>query len=162
MQSKNFMHIRISYLLVTAATLLAQAPGLCMADPLGRLFFTPEQRHALDMRRNSDGTLTENNADVPAEEITLNGIVKRSGGKSTVWINQIVQTETDLVSGPKAQPSQARLPNIPVNVPSLKKTINLKVGQTLDTRSGEIREGYQPAAFKQLPSAITSTAPFST
>lgn len=153
------MRIRISYLLVIAAALLAQMPGLCMADPIGRLFFTPEQRHALDMRRNSGSILTE---DTQAGEITLNGIVKRSGGKSTVWINRVAQTETDLVLGPKAQPSQARLPNIPISVPSLKKTINLKVGQTLDTGSGEIREGYQPATITEpQPPAATNAAPSS-
>ncbi|MCE5181398.1 MAG: hypothetical protein LLG15_06315 [Betaproteobacteria bacterium] len=118
-----------------------------MADPIGRLFFTPEQRHALDILRNSGGIRTENAADIQPDEITLNGIVKRTGGKSTVWINRVAQTETDLVFGPKAQPSHARLPDIPVNVPSLKKTINLKVGQTLDANSGEIREGYQPATI---------------
>lgn len=153
------MRIRISYLLVTAAVLLAQAPGLCMADPIGRLFFTPEQRHALDIRRNSGGIQAE---DTQAGEITLNGIVKRSGGKSTVWINRVAQTETDLVLGPKAQPNQARLPNIPINVPSLKKTINLRVGQTLDTGSGEIRESYQPATITEpQPPATANAAPSS-
>jgi hypothetical protein len=108
------------------------------------------------MRRNSGRNETEGAAPA-AGEITLNGIVKRSGGKSTVWINRVAQSEMDLVPGPKAQPGQARLPSIPVNVPSMKKIINLKVGQTLDIGSGKIREGYQPATVIE-PSPATNPA----
>lgn len=99
------------------------------------------------MLRNSGGIRAEDTADIQPGEITLNGIVKRTGGKSTVWINRVAQTETDLVLGPKAQPSHAHLPSVPVNIPGMKKIINLKVGQTLDAGSGEIRESYQPATI---------------
>lgn len=68
--------------------------GLARTEPpatpqLGRLFLTPEERAALERRRwhtrnpNDDGT-------------RLDGIVLRSSGKTTVWINQRPHTENEV------------------------------------------------------------------
>ena len=53
---------------------------------LGRLFFTPEKRAALDRQRQLNlsqnrETLSENTP------LTLNGIVRRSSGRGTNWVN---------------------------------------------------------------------------
>lgn len=57
-----------------------------MADefPLERLFFTPEQRQNLDQQRRHDPSAL-------SPRITLNGIVRRSSGKTSLWINGNVQ-----------------------------------------------------------------------
>lgn len=125
--------------------LLALAPGLAAADSTERLFFTPQERAALDLQRNTgDGAVSVETVGAPllGREITLNGIVKRSGGKSTVWVNGVPQGEVEPAYGPKILTRQARLPTVPVFVPALGKTANLKVGQTLDTGNGEIRENF--------------------
>ena len=58
------------------------------AQELGRLFFTPEQRAALDARRKArvpDKPAAAPQAESPVTRV--NGAVQRSGGRSTVWVN---------------------------------------------------------------------------
>ncbi|MBT0962681.1 hypothetical protein [Denitromonas iodatirespirans] len=86
-----------------AALLLAAstAPALGAEAPLGRLFFTPEERAALD--RNES----------PTEARTLprvDGIVQRKGAPATVWIDGQPRrdvpagTRRARVVGPDGQP----------------------------------------------------------
>ena len=58
------------------------------AEPLGRLFFTPAQRKALDAGKQvrTSQSSAASAVRVP-REITLNGVVTRSDGESTVWVN---------------------------------------------------------------------------
>ena len=81
------------------------APPACAA-PLGRLFFTAEQRRALEYRWQ----LGEN----PGGDArpTVNGLVWRSAGRSTIWVNgqPHYQQSTDLRLGADAQdPAQVDL-----------------------------------------------------
>lgn len=54
---------------------------------LGRLFFTPEQRARMDQQRlrGIDPNLQAENGG----SVTLNGLVTRSSGRSTAWLNGI-------------------------------------------------------------------------
>jgi hypothetical protein len=64
------------------ALLLAALPA--RAGELGRLFFTPERRAALERQRSLDIR------EIPAVEgdtLSVQGLVQRSGGRSTAWIN---------------------------------------------------------------------------
>lgn len=56
------------------------------SEPLGRLFFTPEQRAVLDRQRLAD-QLPGGSASKDGAAYTINGIVKRSSGRQTTWIN---------------------------------------------------------------------------
>lgn len=74
----------LSGMLLTG-TVAAQVPD----EPLGRLFFTPEQRAALDAGRR---IATKKSGSRPAKprgpkSVELNGIILRSDGGRTVWIN---------------------------------------------------------------------------
>lgn len=140
-------------LLVSFATLSSPSWG----EPIGRLFFTPEERANLDRARLTDG-VTGQPGGAPAqqsESLTLNGIVKRSSGKTTVWINKSAQNETGLLPDSKKQVRQSRQADFPVLVQKTGKTVTLKVGQTLNIDSGEIRESYQPPPRNE---ALPSTA----
>ncbi|KAB8045011.1 hypothetical protein [Janthinobacterium aquaticum] len=84
-------------LLSVAALAQAQNPA-----PLGRLFSTPAQRAELDARRNAadqpQAMLAAPPAPAPAPAalpppVELNGLVQRSSGRSTVWLNQQAQQE---------------------------------------------------------------------
>lgn len=141
---------------VVLVVVFATLPSLSWGDSLGRLFFTPDERSNLDRARLT-GVDTEQEG-APAqqlESITLNGIVKRSSGKTTVWVNGSAQHESDLPPGTKRQASKTRPPDFPVLVQKTGKTVTLKVGQTLNIESGEISEIYQPSAIK-APSAAAS------
>jgi hypothetical protein len=86
------------------------------AGPLGRLFFTPEQRAQLEYSK------PQHNDSVGGRRgLTVNGIVQQHGGKRTVWINGVPQ---------QAGNSDDRTPeSLPVAVPGLTKPVKVKVGQ---------------------------------
>lgn len=66
------------------ALLLMLAATAASAETLGRLFFTPEQRSALERQRQAgrSGLLIEE-----AASIRLDGVMKDSSGRTTVWRN---------------------------------------------------------------------------
>jgi hypothetical protein len=116
---------------VLGAILMASAsPG--WGQELGRLFFTPEQRAELDARRRARVP------DKPAAVVTasptmrLDGYVKRSGGKSTVWVNGESADQAQLPTGTD--------PRVTVNVGERGARVRLKPGETLDRGNGEVRD----------------------
>ncbi|TXF12862.1 hypothetical protein [Pelomicrobium methylotrophicum] len=100
--------------------LLAFALGARAADPLGRLFFTPEQREALERKRPQ--------AAPPTTGITVNGLVQRSDGKATVWINGTAHPAPPSTPG-KGIAVQPDSSTVIVTTPSQK--IRVKVGETI-------------------------------
>jgi hypothetical protein len=62
------------------------APPASHAD-LGRLFYTPSQRAGLEQARLQNRTLTVQIASIPPKPVTYDGVVIRSDGHSTRWIN---------------------------------------------------------------------------
>lgn len=73
---------------LVACTLIA-TPVMAEPQALGRLFFTPAERAALDRARagipaDSDQTST---VIAPKRATRLNGFVERSDGKATVWVD---------------------------------------------------------------------------
>ncbi|MDD5331079.1 MAG: hypothetical protein PHX38_13840, partial [Sulfuricella sp.] len=71
--------------------------GLCApagAEPIGRLFLSPDERAMLDRQRNDAGA-----ASTPAGRITLNGFVRRSSGKTTAWLDQRPQNDDENPQG---------------------------------------------------------------
>ena len=82
-------------LLLTAAPLHAE-------EALGRLFFTPERRQALDQQRQYN--IQEKQLVPEDPTMTINGVVTRSSGKRTVWINGVAQSEEETASSVAARP----------------------------------------------------------
>ena len=123
--------MRLALLFIALLLNAGQAAG---AEPLGRLFFSPAERSALDQARaqKSGGPAISAHG-----QVSLDGYVRRSSGKSTAWINSVPQHED---AGPAAN-------GVPIRLPSGRQ-ITLKPGQSYDPASGTIREGYQgrPAA----------------
>lgn len=69
-------------------------PSPARPSALGRLFFTPEQRAVLDVRR--DLGFQPGNQDATGEQqITVNGQVRRSSGRHTTWINGHPRSERE-------------------------------------------------------------------
>src|ERR1700704_3682519 len=95
--------------LMLACVLGALAAPAPAAEPLGRLFYTPDQRESLDTARSKKtrvnlSTEKQEKQEEPAvpqpEVVTYGGIVRRSDGKTTVWLNNRAINEKDAVSGP--------------------------------------------------------------
>lgn len=96
--------------LVLSLQVLAQNAALAMAPPPaeatdsinrppppapGRLFFSAERRQALDQQRR---TQQFQETVVEGDTLTLDGVVTRSSGKWTLWINGSPVTEKDSTS----------------------------------------------------------------
>jgi len=86
------------------------------AEELGRLFFTPAQRQQLE--------LATQKAPAPADTpraITVNGIVQKTGGKRTVWLNGTAQeANADMARTPESEP---------LTLHGISSPVSVKVGQ---------------------------------
>ncbi|MFZ6798668.1 hypothetical protein [Undibacterium sp. Di24W] len=119
---------------------------------LGRLFSTPAERVNLDRLRSqnklgeqpvvetSPAPVTE----VPPQEFTHNGFVKRSNGLETTWINQLPSQDQKKSSNIKVIQQLSKPPAVSVLLSSGKRQ-ELKVGQSFDATTGKIREVYEAA-----------------
>jgi len=109
---------------------IALSQGL-HAQELGRLFFTPEQRDALDARRRARVPDKPAPTPIVASPVTrLDGYVRRSDGRSTVWVNG------DTLDDSRAQ-ADGRV-SVPVGEGGAR--VRLKPGEMLDRGSGEVTD----------------------
>jgi hypothetical protein len=127
---------RAAFLLLALGLL---APASAGAQQLGRLFFTPEQRDALDARRKA--RLPDKPAAVAAASPTtrLDGYVKRSHGKSTIWLDGYAIADGVRPEGIRVQrgsdPSR-----VTIVVGDGERRVPVRVGQTLDRATGEVKD----------------------
>jgi hypothetical protein len=131
-----------------AFSLVLLPVGSCLAQqpPLGRLFFTTEQRAALDARRRAG--VPDQSAPLPASPTTrLDGYVKRSGGKSTVWVNGRPIPE----AAPDAPRIGAGENRVAVPVGESRARVGLKPGETLDRGTGVVRDVIGEGEIKVRP-----------
>ena len=115
-----------------------RAEATTESHKIGRLFFSPDERAMFDRLRQKRGGSTVS----ATEQITLNGIVRRSSGKTTAWINQLPQHENETPQGIAVRQGQASKPSALLLLPSGRQ-VNLKAGQTFDATKGKVREGYE-------------------
>jgi hypothetical protein len=141
----------IGVLALPLPTLAQGGPVVGAAPPVhfGRLFTTPAERERLDAMRLSGGQVASAPAmPVPAvpgeaaplppppppQPVTLNGVVQRSGGASTIWVNQEARTGAEIRVAPGT-----REPAVVVSLPNGGKAI-LKPGQQVDPNTGAVRD----------------------
>lgn len=144
------MIYRVGYVMLCLFALLP--PLAVAAQPLDRLFFTPEQRARMDVARQQERGLRIEDEEAPAPppaNIILNGVVTRSDGKATVWINNQPQSPE---KASQAVGVEGRGGQLKVTVPDARRGIPLKVGQSLDVASGKVEEVYRRAPLHQIQS----------
>lgn len=115
------------------------------APAIGRLFFTPEKRAILERQRLSNIHATQS---LEGAAMSLDGVVQRSSGKSTVWINGQPQNERDAVHtgvnvklSPK-NPGHAQL------APGEESPTQIKVGEVINRATGERNDRLGGGAMK--------------
>lgn len=118
-------------LLAAAPAALAAQSG--QAQQLGRLFNTPQQRNMLDARREG-GTVEAPPPPAPAiefrpEPLQLSGVVQRSNGQNTIWVNQAPLPDSE------GQVLKDR--SVSLRLPSGQRII-LKPGQSYDETTGTV------------------------
>ena len=114
-----------------ACMLCATFSQVLWAQEVGRLFFTPEQREALDARRRA--RVPDKPAPTPtavSPTTRLDGYVRRSDGRATVWVNgDTADDSRPLADG-----------RVSVNVGDGPGRVRLKPGEVLDRGSGEVTD----------------------
>ncbi len=107
------------------------------SQELGRLFFTPEQRAALDARRKA--RVPDRPAVTTVSPTTrLDGYVKRSGGRSTVFVNGDAMLE-GTADAPVIDPER-RGGRVPVPAGEGGQRVELRPGEVLDRSTGQVRD----------------------
>jgi len=120
-------------------------------DEFGRFFTTPKQRERLDELRDtaSDVVINVNEDELKFDddvktvkqqhdELTLRGVVSRTDGKNTAWINDSNSYEGDVAADiTKVEEHDINSDGVEVKLPGDKKKIHLKVGEAYDTSAGK-------------------------
>ncbi len=143
---------RLSGLLATLIVGLAVCPTASAEDELGRLFFTPERRQHLDRLRQFN---IQQKEEIPADPtLTINGVVTRSSGKRTVWVNGVAQNEREAQSGATITPNRKDPGKVVIDTGEAPPAA-ARVGDTVNRTTGEAtgllgsgRIGITPAGAK--------------
>jgi hypothetical protein len=162
---------------IAAAVLLAVAwivPFNCAGYQLGRLFTTPQQRHELDELRNAEvgkpkqqvagSVLAEPAAPKaklqPVNSIRVRGVLTRSDGENTAWINDGNTYQGNPESGAiRVTPGDVHSDKVTVVMPDGHTSVNLKVGETYDPADKRVID--LVPADGQAPTAEAGMAPAS-
>ncbi|MDH4324441.1 MAG: hypothetical protein OEZ09_07315 [Betaproteobacteria bacterium] len=116
----------------------ALVPRAALAQELGRLFFTPEQRAALDARRKA--RLPDKPAALaPSPTTRVDGSVTRSSGRSTIWLDGYAVPDGVETEGLRVRRS-ADPGRVIVTIGEEGRRVDLRVGETLDRATGEVKD----------------------
>lgn len=119
-----------SYMLAIPAAANAQA----QETGIGRLFFSAERRAILDRQRQHN---IQEVRTIQGESLRLDGIVQRTNGKRTVWINGRAQTEGNEAESGIIVKLDPRRPGSASLAPGDEAPSQLKVGESINRSTGE-------------------------
>jgi hypothetical protein len=151
---------RHALLMASAAMLLVLGTSaLAQQEALGRLFYTPKERAALDANIRSITKQPEKPVYIPPA-VSLGGIVTRSDGERTVWIDgrayhQGNPDDIRVITRP-GDPGGAEL-----RLRGVSGRLPVRVGQSLDPASGGAFERYEtrPHSAQSPTPHLRETAP---
>ena len=136
-----------------AAAILLAAPQAA-AQELERLFFTPEQRSALDARRKAR-LPDKPAAAAPSPTTRIDGSVRRSSGRSTLFVDGEALSDSAQPEGLQlrrgADPSR-----VTVIVGEDGRRIEMRVGETLDRATGEVKDAIGGGEVRVRPRGAQS------
>jgi len=148
---------------ISMIILLAGFATTAAGAELGRMFFTPAQRATLDAARKQNvrveiGNEDNDRAPTPAstaptpQTVRLNGLIQRSDGKNTVWLNN--KPVTGPASGSLNISTSRNDTRVKLQAPDGGRSMDLKVGQSAEILSGTIEESYRrrvPPKLEEAP-----------
>ena len=151
--------------MVVYLTLTASTPVAAQAqERLGRLFFTPAQRASLDVARSQRARAAlstekpEQEATPVPQIITYSGHIRRSDGKTTVWINNQAVHDRES-AGAAAIVGRVRPDgSVTLQVPQSGRSVSLKPGQSVELLTGAVEEGYPRGIEAAKPEAKPAAA----
>ncbi len=143
--------------LAIAALLMVQLAHA--AEPLGRIFYTPEERARLDALREQRAVAVQVKDEPVPEIVKFNGIVRRADGKATVWINGQPLSEAELRDKQSIVGTVSRNGQVTLQAPQSTLQMRLKVGQSAELLSGRIEESYTATPADRESSVPAKPAP---
>lgn len=125
--------------------LIAVHPGSAAAEQLGRLFFTPERRAVLERQRQTNVQEQAQTQALEGATMSLDGVITRSSGKATVWVNGRPQNEDTAGTGVQAGVS-AREPGRATLLTGEEAPAALRVGESINRATREKTDVVAPGA----------------
>lgn len=125
--------------LYMAILTLSSSAAYAQTQPLGRLFFTPERRAVLERQRQLN-IQEKTQETIEVASLHLNGVVRRSGNKTTVWVNGRPQAIDNANAGIQAIPSAKEADRVGIRVGE-ENPASLRVGETLNRATQEMTNG---------------------
>jgi hypothetical protein len=132
---------------VSAAVLLACGGALAQESSIGRLFFTPDRRAALDGQRQFD---VQQARVLEGDKLSVDGVVKRSSGKSTVWINGVAHHDRTVASEVQPRISDHNPGSIVLQAGD-GPPASLRVGQSINRTTREQTDGLNGGTVSVRP-----------
>lgn len=123
---------------VLLAALLVFPAAPAAAEELGRLFFTPERRAALERQRQLN--IQETQQVIEGATLSVSGVVRRSGGRTVTWVNGVPQEENNPATGVRVEVDRADPARATV-VAGEEAPATLKVGEAVNRATGETTTG---------------------
>ena len=141
------MKLKLALFMCMAGSVSQQAIG----DDLGRLFFTQDQRNALDARRKA--RIPDKPAAVIIESpvTRVDGFVSRGSGKSTVWVNGEAIPDGSHPEGLKVRPRHSDAGRVTIEIRDSETQVELKIGQSFNRETAEVRDSLQGGEIKINP-----------
>jgi hypothetical protein len=136
--------------LIALLLAIALTPAARAEETLGRLFFTPERRQALDRQRQLN--IQDSKQVVEDPTLTINGMVTRSSGKRTSWINGAAQNENEMSGGTVIIPRKKERGVVEVQGGDL-PAATARIGETVNRNTGEARDLLNDGRIVIKPSA---------
>ena len=137
MSSRRLSFIALSVPALGLLCLCASATAAPADAGLGTLFYSPAQRDEIVRERRGE----TGSAVLELTQKRLSGVVRRAGGKSTVWVN--------------GEPLAEGAPDTPalVGMDAVVKEKRLRVGESVDALSGDTSDLVPPGAVRAGRSA---------
>lgn len=144
---------------VVATAVLLMAQLAHAAEPMGRIFFTPEERARLDALRSQRAVAVQTRDEPVPEIVKFNGIVRRADGRATVWINNQPLSEAELRNKQAIVGRVSRSGQVTLQSPQGAMQMQLKVGQSAELLSGRVEESYATAPANRESSVTAKPEP---
>ncbi|MFN0318320.1 MAG: hypothetical protein ACKVQA_25120 [Burkholderiales bacterium] len=154
-------------LFLAVLLILFSIPSYANTGTYGRLFMTPQQRAALDdARRHKVRAVAKPvkkavaavapKPERPSGNVTLNGIVRRSDGESTIWVNGVAMPGDAQTGKVQVDPASSQSGVIQIPHANTGGRVELKVGQKLDMSNGQVTERYTNRGQRTVPATATA------
>lgn len=134
--------------------LLIAAASPAQAQELGRLFFSPERRAALDRARQFNVQSQQQVAE--GNTLALSGLVQRSSGKRTVWVNGVPIHENSVTDVRVVGVAPRGAVSL---IPGDQTLTRITVGTAVNRSTGERQDALNGGSVKVRPSPGPASAP---